>query len=152
VLGLKRTGAYAGFKVIKALFDKGLITYGWQTYAWSDGRWDHRNHIEQYSNKRTVGGESVDYDRAMKTNFGQWPAKPPALADGRYLKVSSPLMSGSDVMWVQQRLNAHGAEPKLTTDGQYGPNTRDAVKVFQKAEHLTVDGIVGRATWTALAK
>src|SRR5439155_1704025 len=36
VLGLARTGAY-GYKVIKGLFDVGLIAWGWQTYAWSSG-------------------------------------------------------------------------------------------------------------------
>lgn len=69
---------------------------------------------------------------------------------GRYLKLTSPLMHGSDVTWTQQRCNAHGA--KLKVDGQYGPKTRDAVRAFQKAKHLTVDGIVGKATWTALGK
>jgi hypothetical protein len=77
VLGLKRVGCYGGYKVIKALFDKKLITYGWQTYAWSSGKWDHRSHLEQYSNDRHVGGASVDYDRSMKADFGQWRANAP---------------------------------------------------------------------------
>lgn len=75
VLGLKRVGCYGGYRVIKALLDAGLITYAWQTYAWSSGRWDPRNHIEQYSNNRSVGGREVDFDRSMRPDFGQWPAK-----------------------------------------------------------------------------
>jgi hypothetical protein len=157
VLGIRRVGVYAGYKVVKVLLDEHLVTYAWQTYAWSGGKWDTRAQIQQYSNGKTVGGASVDYDRAMHAEFGQWPAKvtpPPAPQPkawpGRYLKLASPLMHGSDVTWAQQRLNAHGS--KLTADGQYGPKTAAAVRAFQKAKHLTADGIVGKATWTALGK
>ena len=155
VLGLARTGGYAGYKVIKALFDKKLITYGWQTYAWSDGKWDSRAQLQQYANNKTIGGASVDYDRAMHADYGQWPAAgTPAPAvkpwPGKLLKVTSPLTRNADVKWVQQHLNSHGAH--LTVDSQYGPKTRDAVKAFQRAKKLEVDGIVGRLTWTALGK
>jgi hypothetical protein len=78
------------------------------------------------------------------------PIPAPKVWPGRYLKLASPLMHGSDVTWTQQHLNTRGS--KLTADGQYGPKTRDAVKAFQKAKRLTVDGIVGKATWTALGK
>jgi glycoside hydrolase-like protein/putative peptidoglycan binding protein len=159
VIGLKRTGAYGGYKVIKALFDARLITYGMQTYAWSAGKWDSRNHIEQYSNNRSVGGASVDFDRAMKTDFGQWPAKPvpapvpkPPSWPGRYLKYTKPLMHGSDVRWVQQRLNAHGAKPAVKVDGEYGLKTRDAVGKFQTKQRIGYDHVVGPQTWNALAK
>jgi hypothetical protein len=87
---------------------------------------------------------------------GGTPSKPPAPApkhwSGRYLKAASPMMHGSDVTWVQKQLNAHGASPKLTTDGYYGAKTQTAVKTFQRAHKLTADGIVGPKTWAALAK
>jgi Putative peptidoglycan binding domain/D-alanyl-D-alanine carboxypeptidase len=55
---------------------------------------------------------------------------------------------GDAVSVLQQRLNAHGAT--LTVDGDFGPNTDKAVRAFQQAKGLTVDGICGPKTWAAL--
>lgn len=72
ILSLSRVGAYGGIRTIKFLFDNGLITWGWQTYAWSSGQWDARAHVQQYKNATTVCGASVDLDRAMVDDYGQW--------------------------------------------------------------------------------
>jgi cell wall-associated NlpC family hydrolase len=37
-----------------------------------------------------------------------------------------------------------------TADGDFGPATRKAVRVWQKANHVTVTGVVDAATWAAL--
>ena len=55
---------------------------------------------------------------------------------------------GPDVTKLQQALNSKGFT--LTVDGEFGPNTETAVKQFQQASNLEVDGIVGPATWRAL--
>src|SRR3954451_3489277 len=34
-------------------------------------------------------------------------------------------------------------------DGNFGPNTQDAVKSFQLGNNLTPDGVVGPVTWQA---
>ncbi|WP_051712311.1 glycoside hydrolase domain-containing protein [Spirillospora albida] len=72
VIGRDRIGLYAGYGPMDRAFDAGMITYGWQTYAWSGGRWDPRIHLQQYSNDRTLNGVIVDYDRAVRTDYGQW--------------------------------------------------------------------------------
>lgn len=72
IIGLQRTGAYGSYRVIKYLFDHGIITWGWQTYAWSGGAWEPRAHIQQYQNGVDLAGHSVDYNRSMQADFGQW--------------------------------------------------------------------------------
>lgn len=57
---------------------------------------------------------------------------------------------GEPVRVCQERLNAHGATPALVVDGDYGPVTEHAVRKFQQAQGLVVDGIVGAQTWEAL--
>jgi len=49
---------------------------------------------------------------------------------------------------VQQALSDAGHPTAV--DGDHGPKTRDAVTAFQRANNLTVDGIVGPATRAAL--
>jgi lysozyme len=66
------------------------------------------------------------------------------------LKVTSPLMSGPEVLKVQKRLDALGFAPG-PLDGVYGRGTAGAVKAFQRKHGLTADGIVGPQTRAALA-
>jgi len=58
---------------------------------------------------------------------------------------------GEDVRYLQQELinNGYSCGP-CGADGDFGSATLKAVKAFQKDHGLTVDGIVGKATWTAL--
>jgi hypothetical protein len=80
------------------------------------------------------------------------PADPNAYPGTVYRYVKSKLMSGAHEKWIQQRLNAHGAKPKLVEDGVFGTKTRDRVEDFQAANGLTKDGQVGKNTWAKLAK
>lgn len=56
--------------------------------------------------------------------------------------------SGPAVSAVQSQLNAHGSS--LTVDGAFGAATTSAVRSFQSAHGLAVDGVVGALTWKAL--
>jgi len=59
-------------------------------------------------------------------------------------------MSGPSISQVQERLNELGANPRLSTDGAFGPMTEAAVVAFQRANGLVPDGVVGQNTWNAL--
>ena len=62
--------------------------------------------------------------------------------------------TGSSVEQLQFWLNTlaqyESSIPSLTVDGVYGTGTANAVRAFQRKYGLTVDGVVGRDTWTEL--
>ncbi len=58
--------------------------------------------------------------------------------------------SGELVKTLQNLLNQNGAT--LEVDGKFGPLTDAAVRAYQKANGLTVDGITGPITWGELTK
>ena len=65
--------------------------------------------------------------------------------------------SGPSVVIVQVALNRisqnYPAIPKISSvDGIFGAQTEAAVRKFQEIANLTVDGIVGRATWYAIVR
>ena len=55
-----------------------------------------------------------------------------------------------DTRWLQTSLNHLGAEPMLLVDGKTGPATEAAVRAFQAGHGLTVDGVAGGQTRTAI--
>lgn len=66
-----------------------------------------------------------------------------------YTRLLKKGMRGEDVRAVKDKLVQLGYL-KSSTHNTFGNDTRNAVKAFQKSNGLTVDGIVGSATWTAL--
>jgi flagellum-specific peptidoglycan hydrolase FlgJ len=56
---------------------------------------------------------------------------------------------GEHVKLLQERLKAAGFDPG-PIDGEFGPKTDAAVRAFQQARGLEVDGVVGPQTWAAL--
>ena len=72
----------------------------------------------------------------------------PALA--RTLKLATPNMQGEDVRLLQERLLELGYTDLGVADGFFGKLTDKAVRQFQQENGLTVDGIVGPATWQTL--
>ncbi|HIW64255.1 MAG TPA: peptidoglycan-binding protein [Candidatus Stackebrandtia excrementipullorum] len=55
---------------------------------------------------------------------------------------------GADVVAAQHLLTAKGHA--ATADGDFGPATKAAVQAFQSSKGLTVDGVIGAQTWSAL--
>ena len=74
---------------------------------------------------------AVEGDKAAETAAG---STPKTVAFGA---------RGAEVTQIQARL-------ALVRDGFYGPITTAAVKDFQRANDLTVDGVVGAKTWAVL--
>ncbi|MDJ0737907.1 MAG: peptidoglycan-binding protein [Nostocaceae cyanobacterium] len=66
----------------------------------------------------------------------------------RILRLTKPMMQGSDVRRLQAMLKETGYE--IDVDGFFGEKTEAIVKQFQEENGLTVDGIVGPNTWAKL--
>jgi len=72
VLGAARVGVYGGRRAIEWARRDGVAAWFWQTYAWSSGVWVPGNHIEQYLNHVDLAGGTLDLDRALPADYGQW--------------------------------------------------------------------------------
>jgi len=77
-------------------------------------------------------------------------ATPPLPAFSRTLSLTDPNMRGDDVFLLQQRLVELGYTEVGETDGVFGKMTDAAVRRFQEANGLEVDGYVGPQTWLIL--
>ena len=81
-------------------------------------------------------------------NFGEIPEAPlqPTLPEAD----KTPVPDVYDAVWLQSSLNKLGAAPKLTVDGIAGGATRTAVRAFQTSSGLTEDGRAGPQTIAAI--
>lgn len=66
---------------------------------------------------------------------------------GRLMAVQSPMLHGDDVRDWQRRMAERGWP--IDVDGWFGPRSARVARVFQQDKKLTVDGVVGPATWDA---
>lgn len=110
---------------------------------------------------KSLGDQGVNAENILKSFYGQnirLLGAPnvqgiPESYPGTPLRVGS---SGPAVRKMQEQLNRisdhYPAIPKIAADGDFGPATEEAVKTFQRVFNLTVDGIVGRATWYRISQ
>ncbi len=79
------------------------------------------------------------------------PAEVTTVYPGYLLRQGS---SGDYVRYIQSYLNAVGGAfglvPVVKVDGSFGSATAAQVRAFQRAYGLTVDGVVGPSTWSAM--
>lgn len=145
-IGVRGIGLYTAAKFIH--IDTRIIKYYWR----NDGKGNYTVSTHGGAAANKAGNPCADwtsYVKAVQSAIG-------ALADGaagpRTLAACPTLRQGSThkaVKPVQHRLNYIGHSCG-TADGIFGVKTAAAVKEFQKAGGLTVDGIIGRNTWKKL--
>ena len=105
---------------------------GVQTGKITDKGWTHYALVKGFDGKREGGDVDPDIPEEDR----------PTLRKGS---------SGACVTKLQELLIRRGyALPKYGADGKFGNETLTAVQSFQRDHGLTVDGIVGDATWDAL--
>lgn len=138
-------GVYGSYRVVSAL--KETCLRFWQTYAWSGGRVSPHAHMVQFHNGEQLCGGAVDLNLAFG-DPGFWPSPPPSPA---YPEM--PVLRRGSRGWQVAALQALLSRLQIDTgpiDGIFGPRTEAAVRSFQQARGLEVDGIAGPKTWSAL--
>lgn len=102
-----------------------------------------KNHPEERLTEDGIFGPNTEsaLNRSPAMGFAKapWDEKP------RTLRLSRPMMEGSDVRKLQQKLKDAGFAISVV-DGVFGPGTDKAVKEFQQKNNLVADGIVGPKT------
>jgi Putative peptidoglycan binding domain len=105
---------------------------------------------------RTYGAAGVSWWDWQQASTAGWGAI--SVGAGNLTNVtpttSTPILKlgsvGDPVVWAQEHLATAGYTTAI--DGDYGSSTQSAIESFQTAQGLTVDGIVGPATWAALLR
>ncbi len=136
-----RSGA-AGQVALMARFiganglDKALRRCDWAAFA-------NRYNGPSYKTNR--------YDEKMAQAYARWVAAGFGTAETAPAPKPKLLKSGAtgpEVVRLQQALTDAGFA--VSPDGQFGSNTETAVRAFQEARGLKVDGKAGADTWAAL--
>ncbi|MEH2095395.1 peptidoglycan-binding protein [Nostoc sp.] len=109
--------------------------------------WNKNHPNEKIDDDGRWGPETescLNHSPAMGFDIAPWDDKP------RILRLSKPLMEGSDVRKLQEKLRVAGFAISVA-DGVFGSGTDKAVKEFQQNKGLVADGIVGSKTFEQIA-
>jgi hypothetical protein len=105
---------------------------------------------------RAYGALGVSWWDWQEASAGGWSSVARRVGSLSGLRTSTALATiksrsrGDLVVWAQQHLLSAGYT--LPVDGGFGQRTAGAVRAFQLAHGLTVDGVIGTATWQALLR
>jgi hypothetical protein len=116
---------------------------GWKSYTGSN---PHTHHLHVSFSRNQSGFDSKG---SWGISGGAASAPAPPAGGGATLRLGS---SGPEVQHLQQILKVEyrSYAGHITVDGQFGKQTEDAVKEFQRRKNLTADGVVGPVTRRAL--
>ncbi|MEA5581693.1 peptidoglycan-binding protein [Nodularia harveyana UHCC-0300] len=109
--------------------------------------WNKNNLTEKIGEDGVWGPKTESaLNRSPAMGFAKtpWDDKP------RTLRLSRPLMEGSDVRKLQEKLKAAGFAITVA-DGVLGAETQRAIKEFQQQKGLVVDGLAGVKTLELIA-
>jgi peptidoglycan hydrolase-like protein with peptidoglycan-binding domain len=104
-----------------------------------DGRYGPRTTeaVKRFQRARHLSDDGIADQATLEALHGQKPTQQPFMRREERVKE------------LQHQLGALGLEPGLV-DGRYGPITTDAVRRFQRAHDLPVDGVADPITLSAL--
>jgi Domain of unknown function (DUF1906) len=74
VIGVDRVGLYGGTAALKTAQSNHYASWFWQSLGWRDGQWLPFAHLQQHQIETSIGGGTVDLNRAQAGNYGQWGA------------------------------------------------------------------------------
>ncbi|MDD4980481.1 MAG: peptidoglycan-binding protein [Candidatus Omnitrophica bacterium] len=121
---------------------------------WPNGRVDSKTWLELNREKETFKEEanaqplallSEEYPRDVKSKEEIAKIREP---QEKIAKVAFPQDRKTQIQMALQKANFY----KGKIDGKIGPQTKKAIKAFQKAKGLRADGAVGAQTWAELNK
>ena len=107
--------------------------------------WNNNNPVATI----TVDGIwGTNTERSLNNSPAYGFAKAPWDEQPRLLKLTTPMLEGSDIFKLQQTLKDKGFA--ITPDGYYGNDTKEVVEQFQAQANIEIDGVIGNDTRTAL--
>jgi peptidoglycan hydrolase-like protein with peptidoglycan-binding domain len=116
--------------------------------------------IQSFLNQRISAGLAVDgvFGSATQAAVIRFQRMAGLTADGEVGQMTWPALIitvqrgsvGPAVFALQHNLHFAYGFSDLDIDGIFGPMTDQAVRTFQDAEHITIDGIAGPVTWNRI--
>ncbi len=154
--GAKTAAAVKNFQIAAGLYVDGVA--GKKTIAKINELWTAKNEGKEITlnpvpeepqadiqtNKEEPEVTATPVPTASVTTEAEVTATPDAASSVPSTKMKNG-SKGDDVKWLQESLNKL-TNAGLIVDGKFGAKTDAAVKNFQKANNLLVDGIAGKVT------